>query len=49
MNCLDIGGAACGEPYECTYVAPTPASQQSGSTAAAVAASTLAALAAANL
>ena len=51
MNCLDIGGAACGEPYECTYVAPTPVEpgQQSGSTAAAVAASTLAALAAANL
>ena len=49
MNCLDIGGAACGEPYECTYVAPTSATQQSGSTAAAVAASTLAALAAANL
>ena len=55
-NCLEALGGTCDADYECTYVAPAAAddtstapSQQSGATVASLAASTLAALAAANL
>ena len=48
-NCLEALGGTCDADYECSYVAPAPPSQQSGATVASLAASTLAALAAANL
>jgi len=47
-NCLEALGGTCDADYECSYVTPAP-SQQSGATVASLAASTLAALAAANL
>ena len=47
-NGLEALGGTCDADPECSYVTPAP-SQQSGATVASLAASTLAALAAANL
>ena len=48
-NCLEALGGTCDADYECSYAVPAPSQQSGGATVASLAASTLAALAAANL